>query len=83
VPIEDVAGTIKDLIADGKVKQFGLSEAGRRRSVAPTCGGVVVDPSPIGWLRPQFFRRMGYSQEWCFAICPLHRESTTSRWLFN
>jgi hypothetical protein len=59
VPIDDVAGTIKDLIADGKVKQFGLSEAGRRRSVAPTCGGVVVDPSPIGWLRPQFFRRMG------------------------
>lgn len=28
VPIEDVAGTIKDLIAEGKVKHFGLSEAG-------------------------------------------------------
>lgn len=28
VPIEDVAGTIKDLIKEGKVKQFGLSEAG-------------------------------------------------------
>ena len=28
VPIEDVAGTIKDLIAAGKVKHFGLSEAG-------------------------------------------------------
>jgi aryl-alcohol dehydrogenase-like predicted oxidoreductase len=28
VPIEDVAGTIKDLIAEGKVKYFGLSEAG-------------------------------------------------------
>jgi aryl-alcohol dehydrogenase-like predicted oxidoreductase len=28
VPIEDVAGTIKDLIQDGKVKHFGLSEAG-------------------------------------------------------
>ena len=27
VPIEDVAGTIKDLIAEGKVKHFGLSEA--------------------------------------------------------
>jgi len=27
VPIEDVAGTIKDLIAQGKVKHFGLSEA--------------------------------------------------------
>ncbi|WP_309751244.1 aldo/keto reductase [Novosphingobium sp.] len=28
VPIEDVAGTVKDLIADGKVRHFGLSEAG-------------------------------------------------------
>ena len=28
VPIEDVAGTIKDLIQEGKVKHFGLSEAG-------------------------------------------------------
>jgi aryl-alcohol dehydrogenase-like predicted oxidoreductase len=28
VPIEDVAGAVKDLIREGKVKQFGLSEAG-------------------------------------------------------
>jgi aryl-alcohol dehydrogenase-like predicted oxidoreductase len=28
VPVEDVAGTVKDLIASGKVKRFGLSEAG-------------------------------------------------------
>ena len=28
VPIEDVAGAVKDLIAAGKVKHFGLSEAG-------------------------------------------------------
>ncbi len=28
VPIEDVAGTVRDLIAEGKVLQFGLSEAG-------------------------------------------------------
>src|SRR5205085_3513442 len=28
VPIEDVAGTVKDLIAQGKVKHFGLSEPG-------------------------------------------------------
>src|SRR5688500_11408520 len=32
VPIEDVAGTVKDLIAEGKVKHFGLSEAGVRTS---------------------------------------------------
>ena len=30
VPIEDVAGTVKDLIRGGKVKHFGLSEAGVR-----------------------------------------------------
>jgi aryl-alcohol dehydrogenase-like predicted oxidoreductase len=28
VPIEDVAGTVRDLIEKGKVKQFGLSEPG-------------------------------------------------------
>ena len=28
VPIEDVAGTVKDLIQEGKVRHFGLSEAG-------------------------------------------------------
>src|SRR5208282_2569205 len=28
VPIEDVVGAVKDLIAEGKVKHFGLSEAG-------------------------------------------------------
>lgn len=28
IPIEDVAGTVKDLIAEGKVKYFGMSEAG-------------------------------------------------------
>src|SRR6478672_4917104 len=30
VPIEDVAGAVKDLIQQGKVKRFGLSEAGVR-----------------------------------------------------
>ena len=30
VPIEDVAGTVKDLIAEGKVRHFGLSEAGAK-----------------------------------------------------
>jgi aryl-alcohol dehydrogenase-like predicted oxidoreductase len=28
VPIEDVSGTLKDLIQEGKVKHYGLSEAG-------------------------------------------------------
>jgi hypothetical protein len=36
VPIEDVAGTVKDLIREGKVKHFGLSEAGVQTIRAPT-----------------------------------------------
>ena len=36
VPIEDVAGAVKDLIAEGKVLHFGLSEASARRSAART-----------------------------------------------
>ena len=36
VAIEEVAGAVKDLIEAGKVRHFGLSEAGRRRSDAPT-----------------------------------------------
>ena len=36
VPIEDVAGTVKKLIGEGKVKHFGLSEAG-----AQTIGGLT------------------------------------------
>jgi aryl-alcohol dehydrogenase-like predicted oxidoreductase len=35
VPIEDVAGAVKDLIAQGKVKHFGLSEAGASTTAAP------------------------------------------------
>ena len=34
VPMEDVAGTVKELIAQGKVKHFGLSEAALNRSAA-------------------------------------------------
>jgi aryl-alcohol dehydrogenase-like predicted oxidoreductase len=40
VPIEDVAGAVKDLIAEGKVKHFGLSEAG----VNTICRAHAVQP---------------------------------------
>jgi aryl-alcohol dehydrogenase-like predicted oxidoreductase len=36
VPIEDVAGAVKDLIGEGKVKHFGLSEAGAQTIRART-----------------------------------------------
>ena len=46
VPIEDVAGTVKDLIGEGKVRHFGLSEAGvqairRAHAVQPVTAVVV------------------------------------------
>jgi aryl-alcohol dehydrogenase-like predicted oxidoreductase len=45
VPIEDVAGAVKDLIAEGKVKHFGLSEAGvttnSPRARRPAGGGAA------------------------------------------
>src|SRR5881394_833405 len=40
VPIEDVAGTVKELIQQGKVKHFGLSEAG----VQSICRAHAVQP---------------------------------------
>jgi aryl-alcohol dehydrogenase-like predicted oxidoreductase len=40
VPIEDVAGAVKDLIKEGKVKHFGLSEAG----VKTICRAHAVQP---------------------------------------
>ena len=40
VPIEDVAGTVKDLIAEGKVKHFGLSEPGARDRPPRACGAA-------------------------------------------
>lgn len=42
VPIEDVAGAVKDLIDAGKVKHFGLSEA----VTAPSAGLMPFSPSP-------------------------------------
>ena len=40
VPIEDVAGAVKDLIQQGKVKHFGLSEAGARDHPPRPCGAT-------------------------------------------
>ncbi|MGA7383318.1 MAG: aldo/keto reductase [Methylocella sp.] len=53
VPIEDVAGTVKDLIQEGKVKHFGLSEAGaqtirRAHAVQPI---TAVQSEYSLWLR--------------------------------
>ncbi|MCS7219981.1 MAG: aldo/keto reductase [Anaerolineae bacterium] len=56
VPIEDVAGAIKDLIQAGKVKHFGLSEAGaqtirRAHAVCPVT--AVQSEYSLWWRRPE------------------------------
>ncbi len=56
VPIEDVAGAVKDLIRQGKVKHFGLSEAGvqtirRAHRVHPVT--AVQSEYSLWWRRPE------------------------------
>ena len=56
VPIEDVAGTMKDLISEGKIKHWGLSEAGvqtvrRAHAVQPVT--AVQSEYSLWWRRPE------------------------------
>jgi aryl-alcohol dehydrogenase-like predicted oxidoreductase len=56
VPIEDVAGTVKDLIRGGKVKHFGLSEAGvptirRAHAVQPVT--ALQNEYSLWWRKPE------------------------------
>jgi aryl-alcohol dehydrogenase-like predicted oxidoreductase len=56
VPIEDVAGAVKDLIQEGKVKHFGLSEAGvgtirRAHAVQPVT--ALQNEYSLWWRRPE------------------------------
>jgi aryl-alcohol dehydrogenase-like predicted oxidoreductase len=56
VPIEDVAGTVKDLIAEGKVKHFGLSEAGvasirKAHAVQPVA--ALQSEYSLWWREPE------------------------------
>ena len=56
VPIEDVAGAVKDLIARGKVKHFGLSEAGAqtiRRAHAVQPVAALQNEYSLWWRRPE------------------------------
>jgi aryl-alcohol dehydrogenase-like predicted oxidoreductase len=56
VPIEDVAGTVKKLIAEGKVKHFGLSEAGAqtiRRAHAVQPVTALQSEYSLWWREPE------------------------------
>ncbi|HEY5771589.1 MAG TPA: aldo/keto reductase [Chitinophagaceae bacterium] len=56
VPIEDVAGTVKDLVKEGKVKYFGLSEAGvktirKAHAVQPVA--ALQSEYSLWWRQPE------------------------------
>ena len=56
VPIEDVAGAVKELIAEGKVKHFGLSEAGAqtiRRAHAVQSVAALQSEYSLFWRQPE------------------------------
>jgi aryl-alcohol dehydrogenase-like predicted oxidoreductase len=56
VPIEDVAGTVRDLIAEGKVRHFGLSEPGvrtLRRAHAVQPVAAVQNEYSLWWRAPE------------------------------
>ena len=56
VPMEDVAGTVKDLIREGKVKHFGLSEAGVesiRRAHAVQAVTALQSEYSLWWREPE------------------------------
>jgi aryl-alcohol dehydrogenase-like predicted oxidoreductase len=56
VPMEDVAGTVKDLISEGKVKHFGLSEAGAssiRKAHAVQPVAAVQSEYSLWWREPE------------------------------
>ena len=56
VPIEDVAGTVRDLIAEGKVGHFGLSEAGAesiRCAHAVQAVAVLQSEYSLWWREPE------------------------------
>ena len=56
MPIEDVAGAVKDLIQEGKVKYFGLSEAGAqtiRRAHAVQPITALQSEYSLWWKRPE------------------------------
>jgi aryl-alcohol dehydrogenase-like predicted oxidoreductase len=56
VPIEDVAGTVKELIGEGKVKHFGLSEAGARtirRAHAVQPVAALQSEYSLWWREPE------------------------------
>ena len=81
MPIEDVAGTVKDLIAEGKVKHFGLSEPGaqtvrRAHAVQPV---TALQNEYSLWTRgPETNGILDAARNSASASCPTARSARAS-----
>jgi len=84
VPMEDVAGTVRDLIREGKVRYFGLSEAGAhsiRRAHAVQPVAVLQSEYSLWWRNPEE-EVMPICQELAIGFvpyCPLGRGFLTGK----
>lgn len=63
VPMEDVAGTVKDLIAEGKVRHFGLSEASERNI------RIANAIQPVAAIQDHYSMWMREPEQAKFAVC--------------
>ena len=79
-PIEDTVGALAELVAEGKVRHIGLSEAGSPRSAAPTpCtrSPPCSRSTPCGPATPRQ-RCCRCCASWASASCPSRRWATAS-----
>ena len=84
VPIEDVAGAVKDLIQEGKVKHFGLSEAGvqtirRAHAVQPVT--ALQSEYSLWWrtLKRKCYRHLRNLESGSSHLAPLVKASLRER----
>ncbi len=80
VPMEDVAGAVRDLIREGKVKHFGLSEAGAqsiRRAHAVQPVAALQSEYSLWWREPEA-RCCQSARSWASASCPSARSARAS-----
>ncbi len=80
VPIEEVAGTVGELIREGKVRHFGMSEAGAatiRRAHAVQPVAALQSEYSIWWREPEK-EASPPSRSWASVSCPSARSAAAS-----
>ena len=81
VPIEEVAGTVGDLIREGKVKHFGLSEASPatiRRAHAVQPVAALQSEYSLWWREPEAALSCPCWRNWASVSCRSARSAVVS-----